>query len=219
MIQRDTSLLNQGLEVKINKVVFEMNKWLINNNILDLKVEVFETFRSRERSNELYKKGLCKASPSGYSYHNYSLACDIVFKKKYVQFRQEEWDWTWSVDRKYWNELGEIGESFGLEWGGRWKGKNNDCPHFQLSYGIKIHELLNNFLNKKEMIIYDEIFRVDSGDNTGSFWFIPRDRNEKKKYSKDASQVFNTLIRLKDYKFMRVNWEKIKDIPINNKLM
>lgn len=31
-----------------------------------------------------------------------------------------------------WMRLGRIGEDLGLQWGGRWRGKKKDKPHFQL---------------------------------------------------------------------------------------
>lgn len=36
----------------------------------------------------------------------------------------------WTAPVTVWEELGKIGESNGLKWGGRWK--NKDCPHFEV---------------------------------------------------------------------------------------
>lgn len=36
----------------------------------------------------------------------------------------------WSAPATVWETMGEIGESCGLKWGGRWK--NKDCPHFEM---------------------------------------------------------------------------------------
>lgn len=36
----------------------------------------------------------------------------------------------WSAPEAVWERIGEIGESNGLKWGGRWK--NKDCPHFEI---------------------------------------------------------------------------------------
>ena len=35
----------------------------------------------------------------------------------------------WAPAHPDWTRLGELGESLGFEWGGRWKVR--DCPHFQ----------------------------------------------------------------------------------------
>ena len=37
----------------------------------------------------------------------------------------------WSAPSSVWTLIGEIGESVGLKWGGRWKGKE-DTPHFEV---------------------------------------------------------------------------------------
>ena len=36
----------------------------------------------------------------------------------------------WKAPRSVWEQMGTIGESCGLSWGGRWK--NTDCPHFEV---------------------------------------------------------------------------------------
>lgn len=37
----------------------------------------------------------------------------------------------WGAPRNVWQRIGEIGKSFGLKWGGDFKGLN-DCPHFEM---------------------------------------------------------------------------------------
>ena len=63
------------------------------------------------------------------SYHNFGLAFDINFGN-YRPTAEE------------WQKIGEIGESLGFEWGGRWAdtsmGKDGDRPHFQWTAGGKI---------------------------------------------------------------------------------
>lgn len=36
----------------------------------------------------------------------------------------------WTAPAAVWEAMGEIGETCGLKWGGRWK--NKDCPHFEV---------------------------------------------------------------------------------------
>ena len=36
----------------------------------------------------------------------------------------------WDADDEIWHRIGEIGESLGLRWGGRWK--QRDMGHFEL---------------------------------------------------------------------------------------
>lgn len=56
------------------------------------------------------------------SKHLQGLALDVVPLKD-----GKAW---WSAPVTLWERIGRIGESCGLEWGGRWK--NVDRPHFQL---------------------------------------------------------------------------------------
>ena len=66
---------------------------------------------------------------AGYSWHNYGMAVDMVFK-------DEKGNWTWNKTDAQWEELGKIGEMFGLVWGGRWKMKA--YPHFELTCKINV---------------------------------------------------------------------------------
>jgi peptidoglycan L-alanyl-D-glutamate endopeptidase CwlK len=36
----------------------------------------------------------------------------------------------WAAPESVWTRMGEIGEKYGLNWGGRWK--TPDCPHYEL---------------------------------------------------------------------------------------
>ena len=39
--------------------------------------------------------------------------------------------WWAPADSPVWTRMGLIGQSFGLEWGGKWPQKQKDCPHFE----------------------------------------------------------------------------------------
>jgi peptidoglycan LD-endopeptidase CwlK len=68
---------------------------------------------------------------AGQSYHNYALAIDVVETKNGVAL--------WKNPN--WTKIGEIGESVGFEWGGRWT-KLLDRPHFQFPKGTNYRYLL-----------------------------------------------------------------------------
>ena len=51
-------------------------------------------------------------------------ACDVAPKKG-----EKLW---WAAPEAVWVRIGEIGESHGLLWGGRFPGKKRDCPHLEL---------------------------------------------------------------------------------------
>jgi len=86
----DLNLLNPILKEKILQLLELCKKEGLN-------VEVFETYRTPERSNLLYNKGT--GVKAGYSYHNYGLACDIVFKDA-----KNKWTWI----SKDWDKLGNL---------------------------------------------------------------------------------------------------------------
>jgi len=111
-----------------------------------LAVTVFETKRSNERQNNLKKRGASKAN-AGQSPHNYGLACDFVLDTKKVKVQEREWQgkmypdaWDYSTPeaKAVYDRLGELAESIGLEWGGRWKFL--DVPHVQLKDWKKLKD-------------------------------------------------------------------------------
>ena len=94
-------------------------------------------------------------APPGRSYHEYGLAFDVA---PYVPMSsinsslpsnlyQLQWEY------KYWNRIGEIGESLGLSWGGRWKSRP-DRPHFELKGNMSLGTLYNRcVVEGKNLII------------------------------------------------------------------
>lgn len=107
-----------------------------------ISIIITQTYRSVAEQDELYAQGRTKPgkivtnAKGGSSRHNdtfsgkpASTAFDIVFT------RNGKPDWNvgdQADDVAIWEKLGTIGESLGLEWGGRWN-RIIDRPHFQLS--------------------------------------------------------------------------------------
>lgn len=94
------------------------------------------TYRSSAEQNELHAQGRSKPGKKvtnargGESPHNHqvdgkpaSLAFDVAIRKR-------DGGLNWDTEHPHWKRLGEIGESLGLAWGGRWKMR--DYPHFEL---------------------------------------------------------------------------------------
>lgn len=86
--------------------------------------------RSNEEQERLYQQGrttpgniVTHARP-GTSKHNYGLAVDVAFLNNKQQPH-------WSGSNDLWERIGNLGESVGLKWGGRWSGFQ-DKPHFEL---------------------------------------------------------------------------------------
>lgn len=104
-----------------------------------LPAVVVEGYRSQARQAALFAKGQLKndlLSPVTLlsdaaravtmtlnSKHTARLAWDTAFL---VNGRI-----TWDVPNDWWDYLGEVGESYGLRWGGRWK-RLRDRPHLEV---------------------------------------------------------------------------------------
>jgi peptidoglycan L-alanyl-D-glutamate endopeptidase CwlK len=92
------------------------------------RVLVTSTFRSADSQNELYAQGRTKPgrkvtnAKAGYSWHNFRMAFDLV---PLTENGKADWN-----NLKAFRELGALGKTFGLEWGGDWS-KFPDMPHFQ----------------------------------------------------------------------------------------
>ncbi|RUA24331.1 MAG: hypothetical protein DSY76_08060 [Bacteroidetes bacterium] len=93
-----------------------------------IDLRVVQGFRSMETQLKFYRQGrsskgkIITNAPPGLSYHNYGWAVDVCEYKNGKPY--------WKSKR--WNEIGEIGKSHGLVWGGDWK-RLVDKPHLQLS--------------------------------------------------------------------------------------
>jgi len=103
---------------------------------------VTSTYRDNESQAALFAQGRTKpgvivtnARP-GQSWHNWRCALDVV------PLRNGKPVWgTTGPDGDLWRKIGELGESVGLEWAGRWKGKLREMAHFQYTGGLTLAEL------------------------------------------------------------------------------
>ncbi len=91
--------------------------------------------RTYEEQNALYAQGRTKPGKivtnarGGHSNHNFQLAGDIGL------FRNGEY----LEESSLYRVAGPIGESVGLEWGGRWE--FSDEPHYQYKSGLTLAQL------------------------------------------------------------------------------
>lgn len=102
-----------------------------------IELLITSTYRDLESQAALYSKGrtapgaiVTKALP-GRSFHNWRVAFDVVP----VEHGKANWD-----DAELWRRIGQIGESFGLEWAGRWKSMR-ELAHFQFTQGLTLDDL------------------------------------------------------------------------------
>lgn len=99
---------------------------------------VTSTYRDFESQAALYAQGrtapgrrVTNARP-GQSFHNWRVAFDVVPLRN----GNPVWDTT-GADGRLWERIGEIGESCGLEWAGRWK-TFREFAHFQYTGGLTL---------------------------------------------------------------------------------
>jgi hypothetical protein len=139
----DLSLLYPPFRMRVEELLHRLER-------TKLPFYVFEALRTFEDQEALYAQGRTKpgkivtnARP-GESLHSYGLAVDLVLdgmpEKPGIQ-----WSWDTKADfnadgRSDWMNMGEIAESCGLEWGGRWK-RFPDLPHLQMTCGLTLAEI------------------------------------------------------------------------------
>jgi len=142
----------------------------------ELHAYLFESYRSFERQEELYGQGrekrdgvwvvvnsskiVTKAKP-GRSFHAYGIASDYVFdgnpQKQGIQWTWDDADATKPGKQPLpWMKLGELGESCGLQWAGRWE-TFREFPHFQNDYGFKINDLYKILMNDGLDTVWKEL--------------------------------------------------------------
>jgi peptidoglycan L-alanyl-D-glutamate endopeptidase CwlK len=113
---------------------------LAKQNGIDLLVT--STYRDNESQAALFAQGRTKpgvvvtnARP-GQSWHNWRCAFDVVP----IRNGKPVWGTT-GQDGDLWRKVGELGESVGLEWAGRWAGKLREFAHFQYTGGLTLAQL------------------------------------------------------------------------------
>lgn len=132
-MSRDVSLLLPEVHDKANEL---LARCALEGIILG----IVQTYRTFDEQAAIYAQGrtapgpIVTHSPPGYSWHNWKRAFDVDI----VHFPGDP-D-TKDVWNGPWERVGEIGESLGLAWGGRWK--SPDRPHFELTEGITLAGML-----------------------------------------------------------------------------
>ena len=120
---RDITQLHPELQKKLHRLSAECDK-------AGLKIGISECLRSTAEQDVLYAQGRTKpghivtnAKGSNYSsMHQWGVAFD---------FYRNDGKGAYNNSGKFFQKVGAIGKSLGLEWGGDWK-SIKDMPHFQL---------------------------------------------------------------------------------------
>lgn len=104
-------------------------RFILQAQARGIYLRITSAFRSMAEQGRLYSQGRTTPGPvvtnarPGESFHNYGLAFDVV------EIRNGAALW----ENSRWNEIGQLGKSYGLVWGGDWK--FSDKPHFQSHSG------------------------------------------------------------------------------------
>lgn len=99
-----------------------------------IDVIITSTYRDKASQDALYAQGRTRPGPkvtnaqAGQSFHNYAVAFDFVP----VVNGKADWNNT-----RTWRQCGEIAESAGLEWAGRWNSFKELC-HCQYTGGLSL---------------------------------------------------------------------------------
>ena len=96
------------------------------------RITITQGRRTIAEQNALYNaRPRVTKAPGGSSAHNYGMAFDFVFLTPEGRISSPPDAYSYNVKDRPWKELGAIGKSLGLEWGGSWK-SFVDLPHFEL---------------------------------------------------------------------------------------
>lgn len=120
---KDIALCHPRLQIKAAQLIEQCYKQ-------SLPIQIGETLRTKEEQNALYAQGrtepgsiVTNAKGSSYSsMHQWGIAFD---------FFRNDGSGAFNESGDFFQKVGEIGKSLGLEWGGDWK-SIKDKPHFQL---------------------------------------------------------------------------------------
>ncbi len=110
----DASLLEPATRQLVAAIVSAASR-------MGIELMTYETYRSRERQQELFNQGATKLRAVGV--HHYGLACDIL--------RVVAGEPSWKGDFSF---LGQLAQSSGLIWGGDW-----GAPHIKHSFIDSVH--------------------------------------------------------------------------------
>jgi len=114
----------------------------------DIIISFTHTYRTFAEQQVIWDQGrktpgkIVTYAPPGYSWHNWKRAFDIIIKSYEGDTTPKDlYDGPWLL-------IGVLGESLGLDWGGRWK--HPDRPHFQYTGGLTLINLIKQYPNGLE---------------------------------------------------------------------
>jgi len=128
---------NRRIDTLHPNIIAKVKEFIVRaEKELGIKLRVTAALRTWAEQEKLYAQGRSLPgkkvtwAKAGQSYHNYGLAIDVV------EIKDGKALW----NNPNWEKIGQLGESIGFTWGGRWTGKT-DKPHFEMAFGKHHSEL------------------------------------------------------------------------------
>lgn len=115
-------------------------KFIAQCKAAGIEILITSTYRDYAAQDAIYAQGRTKPgkkvtnAKGGYSFHNFHVAFDFVP----IVHGKAQWNDTATI-----HKCGEIAESVGLEWAGRWK-KFKEMLHCQHTGGLTLAQLRMN---------------------------------------------------------------------------
>ena len=134
--------------------------------LISIPIVIHFTLRTSQEQNALFEQGRGKPGPmvtnvrGGFSYHNYGLAFDFAMLKP-----GQTIDWNVKTDINAdeipdYEQVGELGEDLGLQWGGRFKSIRGDVGHLQMSFGFMVSQLMGFYKLGGLIRVWAEVDKV-----------------------------------------------------------
>jgi hypothetical protein len=133
---------NDQVISKLHPIVYRQAKLLLDQcSVEGIKIIITQGLRTMAEQAALYNQGrttpgnIVTNAKAGYSNHNYGLAFDFAL----IDANGKAY---WNEKDPKWVRVVQIAKGLGFDWGGDWA-SFKDYPHFEMTFGLSINDLLS----------------------------------------------------------------------------